>query len=90
MTSRLNEVDASMNTIVDQLGPVDAILLLQIRIETRLNVVYDGLPAAAINYQLSTCASNSPILIVNIVAESRSVHNGQLQPHTILLNIWSQ
>ena len=45
MTSRLNEVEASVNAVVNDLDSVDTVFLLEIRIEARLNVLDDGFPA---------------------------------------------
>jgi len=46
VTSRLDKVEASVDTVVDDLLTIDATLLLEVRIESRLDVVEDGLPAA--------------------------------------------
>ncbi len=46
MTSRLDEVQAGVDTVVHDFLPVDPVLLLKVRVETRLNVLHDGLPAA--------------------------------------------
>lgn len=45
MTRRLDEVDASVDAVVDELGPVDAVLLLEVGVESGLDVVDNGLPA---------------------------------------------
>ena len=45
VTGRLDEVQTGVNTVVNDFLPVDAVLLLEIRVETRLNVLHDGLPA---------------------------------------------
>lgn len=46
VTGRLNKVDAGVDTVVLELVAVDAVLLLEVVVETRLDVVNDGLPAA--------------------------------------------
>ena len=46
VTGRLDEVQTGVNAVVNDFLPVDAVLLLEIRVETRLNVLHDGLPAA--------------------------------------------
>ena len=46
VTSRLDKVEAGVDTVVNDLLAVDATLLLEVRIESRLNIVEDGLPAA--------------------------------------------
>ena len=45
MTGGLNEVETGVNAVVNDFLPVDAVLLLEIRVETRLNILHDGLPA---------------------------------------------
>lgn len=41
----LDEVEASVNTVVNNFLPVDAVLLLQVRVETRFNILDNRLPA---------------------------------------------
>lgn len=45
MTGRGNEINASVNAIVDQLVTIDTILLFKKRIETSFNIFKDGFPA---------------------------------------------
>lgn len=45
MTSGLDKVQAGVHTIVDNLLPVHAVFLLQIRVKTRLDVLNDRFPA---------------------------------------------
>lgn len=45
MACGLDEVEASMDTVVDDLCSVDTVLLLQVGIEARLDVFDDRLPA---------------------------------------------
>ena len=45
MTSGLDEVQASIDTVIHDFLPVDPVLLLQVRVETRFNVLDDRLPA---------------------------------------------
>ena len=47
VTGRLDEVETGVNTVVNNFLPVDTVLLLEVRVETRLNVLHDGLPADA-------------------------------------------
>lgn len=42
---RLDEVEASVNTVINNFLPVDAVLLLQVGVETGFNVLNNGLPA---------------------------------------------
>jgi hypothetical protein len=45
MTCWLDEVDAGVYAVIDQLQPVDPILLLQVGVEAGLDIVDDWLPA---------------------------------------------
>ena len=45
VTSGLDEVEACVNTVVDNLGPVDTVLLLEIAVEAGIDVLDDGNPA---------------------------------------------
>jgi hypothetical protein len=72
MTSRLNEVQTRMNTVINHLHPVDPVLLLQVRVESRLDVVEDRLPA---------------LLVVDKVSVSRRVYDRQTQADSILLDV---
>lgn len=44
VTGRLDEIQTSMNSVVYDFLPIDAVLLFQIRVEPRLNVIHDRLP----------------------------------------------
>jgi hypothetical protein len=45
VTRRLDKVDASVHAVVDELGAIDAVLLLEVGVESGLDVVDNGLPA---------------------------------------------
>lgn len=45
MTSRLDEVQARVDTVVNDFAPIDAILLFQIRVEAGLDVLNNRPPA---------------------------------------------
>jgi hypothetical protein len=45
VTSRLNKVDTSVNTVVDQFEPVDPVFLLEVRVKSGVNVVHNWFPA---------------------------------------------
>jgi hypothetical protein len=45
VTGRLDEVDTSVNSVIDQFKPVDSVLLLEVRIESSINVIDNGFPA---------------------------------------------
>lgn len=46
MTGRLDKVDTCVNPVIDQLCPVDPVLLFEVSIEPSLDVVDDRFPAA--------------------------------------------
>lgn len=52
MPRRLNEIDTSMYPIITQLGSVDSVLLLEIRVESGFDVVDDGFPSAREEYRV--------------------------------------
>lgn len=52
VTRRLDEVDASVNSVVDELEPVDPVLLLEVGIKAGIDVVDDGLPAMMVRFDL--------------------------------------
>lgn len=72
MTSGLYKVEAGVDTVVNKLGPVHSVLLLKVSIETRLNVVDNGLPA---------------IVVVDEIAKSRRVNDGETKTYTALLDV---
>jgi hypothetical protein len=45
VSGRLNEVDASVNPVVDQFRSVDSVLLLEISVESSFNIVNNGFPS---------------------------------------------
>lgn len=45
MTCRLDEVEAGVDTVVNNFLPVDAVLLFEVRVEAGLDVLHDRLPA---------------------------------------------
>lgn len=49
MSSGGDEVNTSVNSVVNKLGAVDSILLLQVSIESRLNVIQYRLPAVSVD-----------------------------------------
>lgn len=93
MTSRLDEVEASVDAVVDHLGPVDAVLLLEVGVEPRLDVVKNRLPsvrtASALNPRTLGGKQHAPVLVVDEVSVTRRVHHSQAKPHTVLLDICS-
>jgi hypothetical protein len=47
VTSRLDEIDTSVNTVINQFQPVDPVLLLKVGVESSVNVVDNGFPAGS-------------------------------------------
>lgn len=45
MAGRLNEIEASMDAVVDDLLTVDTVLLFEVSVITRLDVLNDWFPA---------------------------------------------
>ena len=46
MTGRLDEVQAGVNTVVDDLLTVDAVFLFEVGVKPGLDVLDDGFPAS--------------------------------------------
>lgn len=72
MTGGLDKVKAGMDTVVDELGPVHPVLLLEVGVEARLNVVHDGLPA---------------VVVVDEVTKARRVNDSEAESHAALLDV---
>lgn len=72
MASGLDEVDNSVNAVVDNVHAVDLVLGVQVRIESLLNVLDDRIPR---------------LIIVDEVTEARGVNHGQPQTDTVLLDV---
>ena len=53
MTRRLDEVNASMHPIIDELEPIDPILLLKVCVESGLDIVDYRLPTKVPGSQLA-------------------------------------
>lgn len=47
---RLDKVDTRVDTVIDQLVPVHSVLLLEVGVESGLNVVDDGFPAGSVSF----------------------------------------
>jgi hypothetical protein len=69
----LDKVETSVNTSVGRLETVDTVLLLEVEVVARLNVLEDGLPA---------------LVVVHKVTKAGGVNDGELEPDTVLLNVW--
>lgn len=72
MSSRLNKVQASMYSVVDELLPVDSVFLLEVSVKARLYVFEDGLPA---------------VIVVDKVTKAWCVDDGEPQLDAVFLNV---
>lgn len=88
MTGWLNEIKTSVHTVVYDLLAVDAIFLLQIRVETRFDVIHYRLPAAKMIRQArDENMVNMPLIIIYKVSESRGVDDSQPKANAVFLDI---
>lgn len=72
MASGLNEEDAGVNTVVDNVHAVDLVLSIEVSIETLLDVVHNRAPR---------------LVVVDEVTEAGCVNNSQSETDTGLLDI---
>ena len=88
MTGRLDKVDTSVNTVINKLEPVDPILLLEVSVESSIDIVHNWFPAA---YQLLSTIrkASQPFIVVYEITESGGIDHSQFQPDTSFLNISS-
>ena len=90
MTGRLDKVDTSVNTVIDQFEPVDSVLLLEVGIESCIDIVDNGFPAGLSASPLLRLGGESlPLVVVYEITESRGIDHRQFQPHTSFLDIYS-
>lgn len=50
VTGGLDKVDTGVNTVIDEFEPVDSVFLLEIRVESGINVVNDWFPAIPVSF----------------------------------------
>lgn len=72
MAGGLNEVDASVYAVVDNICAVDLVLGFQVGVESLLNVLHDWTPR---------------VIIVDEVSEPGGINDGQAKAHAILFNV---
>lgn len=72
MTSRLNKVYTSMDTIIHNVDPVDLVFCIEVRIESLFNVLDDRPPR---------------VIIIDKVTKSWCVNHRQTQTNAVFLNI---
>jgi hypothetical protein len=85
VTSRLDKVEQSVNSVIPESGvSLDPRLLGQDIIILPLEIRRDLLEAAA---QLCFKIQNSPVLVINTLSETRGIDNSQSDPGSILLQL---
>ena len=72
MSSRLDEIDASMDTVVDNIHSVDLVFGFEVGVEPLLNVFHNGSPR---------------IVIVDKVSEAWCINDCQTQSDPILFDV---
>ncbi len=72
MTRRLDEVDASMDTVVDNVHTIDLIFGFEVGVKSLLNVLHNGPPG---------------IVIVHKVSETWRVNDCQAQSDSVFLDV---
>jgi hypothetical protein len=72
VASGLDKVNASVNTVVNNVHAVDLVLSLEVGIEALLNVLDNGSPR---------------VIVVDKISEARSVDDGQAETDSVLLNV---
>jgi hypothetical protein len=72
MAGGLDEVDASVDAVVDDVRAIDLVLGLQVRIVSLLDVLHNGAPR---------------VIIVHEISKTRSVNNSQTKADAVLLNV---
>lgn len=72
MASGLHKINTCVNPVVDKFCSVNSVLLLQIGIKTRLDVVYYRLPA---------------IVVVHEITKTGCINHGQAKSYAVLDNI---
>ena len=72
VASGLDEVDASMHAIINNVHPVNLVLGVQVRIESLLDVLDDWPPR---------------IIVVDEVTKARGIHHSQAETDTVLFNV---
>ena len=72
MAGRLDEVNAGVDAVVDNVAAVDLVLGLEVGVEALLNVLDNRAPR---------------VVVVDKVTESRSIHDSQAEADAVLLDI---
>lgn len=72
MAGGLNEIDTSVNPVVNNVHTVDLVLRVEVGIETLLDVLDNRTPG---------------VVVVDKVTETGGIDDGQAEPDTVLLNV---
>jgi len=72
MACRLDEVNAGVNPVVDNIHAVDLVLCVQIGVITELDILHNGAPG---------------VVVVDEVAKAGCVHHSQAKSHPVLLDV---
>jgi hypothetical protein len=72
MTRGLDEIETSVNSVINHLLSVYTVFLLEIGVEAGLDVFDDGFPA---------------FIVVDEITKPRSVNNSQAETHTTFFNV---
>lgn len=83
MTGGLDKVETGVHSIVDQLSTIDPVFLLEVSVESRLDVVDDGLPAVGTS-QLAReevaerrRITHAPVIVIDKVTKPWRVNDSQ-------------
>lgn len=100
MSKRRYEVEAAVHPVVLNVLPVEAALVPEVLLKLLVYVICDGPPAANQPEEEIHCfywavmdilgfqvIANPPFGVVDGIPETWSVYDGQLQLHTLLLNV---
>ena len=72
MTSGLDEIDAGMNTVINDVHAIDFILCIEIVVEPRLDVFYYWPPR---------------IVVVDKITKARSIYHCKTEANTVLFDV---
>jgi hypothetical protein len=86
VASRLDEIDTSVNTVINQFQPVDPVFLLKVGVKSSINVVDNGFPAGS-SALGAEGPKSSPLIVIDEITKSGSINDRQLQSNASLLNI---
>jgi hypothetical protein len=83
MSGGLDKVEAGVHSIVDELSTIDSVLLLEVGIKARLDIVDDWLPAVGKSQSVReedaerAGGKDAPVIVVYKVTKPRRVNYSQ-------------